>query len=61
MSARLGFRGGGGRVLTGAPGTLDTDYRTAATVNANGSKGEGYAGTPRYVNDNGVLLNNGLQ
>jgi len=45
----LGFRGGGGRILTGAAGTLDTDYRTLASVAANASKGEGIAGTPQYL------------
>ncbi len=52
----LGFRGGGGRLLQGAgggSGLLNTDYRSLATLNANGQKGEGIAGTPRYVR-NGV-------
>jgi len=44
----LGFRGGGGRILTGGTGAL-TDYITLATDATNGSKGEGIAGTPRYV------------
>jgi hypothetical protein len=44
----LGFRGGGGRILTGGTGTA-TDYVTLATDATNGSKGEGIAGTPRYV------------
>ncbi|MBI5954674.1 MAG: class F sortase [Chloroflexi bacterium] len=59
----LGFRGGGGRQLGGlgdAVGTFaSTDYRTLSTFSVNGAKGEGYAGTPRYINDNGVLLDNG--
>jgi uncharacterized repeat protein (TIGR01451 family) len=45
----LGFRGGGGRILVGAAGTLDTDYLTLASVATNASKGEGIAGTPRYL------------
>jgi uncharacterized repeat protein (TIGR01451 family) len=45
----LGFRGGAGRQLGGAAGTLATDYVTLATTAANGSKGEGIDGTPRYV------------
>ena len=53
-----GFRGGAGRKLSGAAGTSKGDYRTLATTTANGSKGEGIAGTPRYINDNGVLLDN---
>lgn len=44
----LGFRGGAARQLAGGSGS-STDYRTLATNNANGSKGEGIAGTPRYV------------
>ncbi len=47
-----GFRGGGGRRLNGADfstGYDETDYRTLSTDDTNGSKGEGTAGTPRYV------------
>jgi hypothetical protein len=56
-----GFRGGGGRQLGGAAGTANTDYRTLATQNANGSKGEGIAGTPRYLNNSGALLDNAVE
>ncbi len=51
-----GFRGGGGRQLTGASGLANTDYRRSSTLAANGSKGEGIAGTPRYVYMNGALV-----
>ena len=44
----LGFRGGAGRQLGGGTGTV-TDYVTSATINTNGSKGEGIAGSPRYI------------
>jgi uncharacterized repeat protein (TIGR01451 family) len=44
----LGFRGGGGLVLTGGTGA-NTDYRTLSTNAANASKGEGIAGTPYYL------------
>jgi uncharacterized repeat protein (TIGR01451 family) len=44
----IGFRGGAGRQLAGGAGA-DTDYRTLATNTANGQKGEGIAGTPRYL------------
>ena len=44
-----GFRGGLGRQLTGGAGA-NTDYRTSYSVKANGSKGEGIAGTPQYMN-----------
>ena len=46
----LGFRGGGGRILGGGTGTA-ADYITLSTDATNGSKGEGIAGTPRYVVD----------
>ncbi len=52
-----GFRGGGGVNKTGAAGTL-FDYYTTATNNANGSKGEGISGTPRYMNFNFTLVDN---
>jgi len=45
----LGFRGGGGRALRGTGTGTRTDYVTSATNLANGSKGEGIAGTPRFV------------
>lgn len=51
----MGFRGGGGRTLSGGSGS-NTDYRTNATNNANASKGEGIAGTPRYMLYNGALV-----
>ncbi len=44
-----GFRGGGGRMLGGAAGTLATDVITLSTQATNGSKGEGIAGTPHYI------------
>jgi len=49
-----GFRGGAGQSHGGSAGYANTDYRTAyytaaAPVEPNGSKGEGVAGTPRYV------------
>ena len=51
----MGFRGGAGRLLAGdktSPTTLTgADYRSSASLAANGNKGEGIAGTPRYVND----------
>lgn len=47
-----GFRGGAGRSLAGAgAGTtlLNTDYVSSASTAAHAGKGEGIAGTPRYV------------
>jgi len=43
-----GFRGGGGVIYSGGTG-LNTDYRTLSSNPANGSKGEGTAGTPRFI------------
>jgi len=45
----LGFRGGGGRQLSGGTGGSNTDYRTLSSSNYNAPKGEGIAGTPDYV------------
>jgi uncharacterized repeat protein (TIGR01451 family)/fimbrial isopeptide formation D2 family protein len=47
----LGFRGGGGRPLAGQNQTDDADYRNTAARAAHGQKGEGIAGTPRYLYD----------
>lgn len=44
-----GFRGGRGRVLTGGAGGSNADFRSNATNNFHGSKGEGFAGMPRYM------------
>lgn len=55
----LGFRGGGGRFLQGdgaANGFLYTDFRTSASNAVNGSKGEGIAGTPRFVYQSGANI-----
>jgi hypothetical protein len=54
----LGFRGGGAVSLQGGTGAY-TDYVTLSTNPANASKGEGIAGTPRFINNNGTLLDNG--
>lgn len=53
-----GFRGGASRMLSGGAGS-GTDYLSLSTVNANGGKGEGLAGTPRFINNGGTLLDNG--
>jgi uncharacterized repeat protein (TIGR01451 family) len=44
-----GFRGGGGRILAGTGTGKATDYVQLSTNKANGSKGEGIAGTPAYI------------
>lgn len=59
-AAGSGFRGGGGRQLGGDAGT-NTDYRTSSNNDNNAAKGEGIAGLPRYLNNNGTLLNTGNQ
>jgi hypothetical protein len=58
-AAAAGFRGGGGISMTGAAGLLNTGFVTASSSTANGSKGEGIAGMPRFVNNNNTLLDNG--
>jgi hypothetical protein len=52
----LGFRGGGGRMLGGATGLSASAYATLSTSNANGSKGEGIAGSPKWVFSSGALV-----
>ncbi|HWC78292.1 MAG TPA: hypothetical protein VG778_12560, partial [Blastocatellia bacterium] len=44
----LGFRPGAGRQLSGGAGS-DGDYRNLSTNNSQAQKGEGIAGTPRYL------------
>ncbi|RAK62654.1 GLEYA domain-containing protein [Hymenobacter edaphi] len=58
-----GFRGGAGRGLTGSgtAGLSANDFLTLATLATNASKGEGIAGTPRYVNNGGSLLDTGVE
>ena len=53
-----GFRGGAGINKTGAPGTTIFDFYTTSGTNANGSKGEGIGGTPRYMMQNFTLIDN---
>jgi uncharacterized repeat protein (TIGR01451 family) len=61
-----GFRGGAGQLLTGTTGLSGSDYRSTApasagtTVGAHAMKGEGTAGTPRYVNTGTDLLDTGF-
>ena len=52
----LGFRGGGGRAFSGSGSGSSADFITSSIYNANGSKGEGIAGTPKYLNDNNAFL-----
>jgi uncharacterized repeat protein (TIGR01451 family) len=59
-ASALGFRGGGGRVLTGGTGS-NADYATSASNGANGSKGEGIVGTPRFINLQGTLIDIGVE
>ena len=47
----MGFRGGGTRQLTGGAGGTNADYLNLATNAFHGGKGEGIAGTPRYIYD----------
>lgn len=62
-----GFRGGGGRQLGGGSGGNDTDYRRGSANDFHGVKGEGIAGTPRYVHapfvggGNGTRINTGAE
>jgi hypothetical protein len=48
-----GFRGGGGQTTAGSTGNnfANTDWRRVSTLLFDASKGEGIAGTPRFVYD----------
>jgi hypothetical protein len=60
-----GFRGAGGRLLSGAVGATGEpiEYRVNAAFGTDndGGKGEGMAGTPRFVLQNGNLLDLGIE
>jgi uncharacterized repeat protein (TIGR01451 family) len=60
-----GFRGGGGRGTsgggTGAGTPANTDYMLPSSWNLNGQKGEGVAGTPRYVYDGTSVVDTGAE
>jgi hypothetical protein len=57
----LGFRGGGGQTTGGSTGNgfADTDYRRVSTLLFDASKGEGIAGTPRFVYNGSTETDNG--
>ncbi|QMU29747.1 isopeptide-forming domain-containing fimbrial protein [Adhaeribacter radiodurans] len=59
--AGAGFRGGAGRVLAGTTGLTNADYRSLSTQAAHAQKGEGTAGTPANVFNNGALLNTAVE
>jgi len=59
-----GFRGGASRQYTGSAGYADADFRNLAgttTAGAHGSKGEGRAGTPRYVFNGTSVVDTGVE
>ncbi|HTL10719.1 MAG TPA: T9SS type A sorting domain-containing protein [Chitinophagaceae bacterium] len=58
-AAGLGFRGGAARQLPGGNGGMNTDIVSTANKNYHASKGEGIAGTPRFVNNQGLIVDNG--
>ena len=53
-----GFRGGGGKTGGGNSTAVKTEYFTLSTFGPDGSKGEGIAGTPRYINNSNALVDN---
>jgi uncharacterized repeat protein (TIGR01451 family) len=65
----LGFRGAAGLQLNGIAGATNTDFRFnapsaysgAAVAGADGSKGEGVAGTPHWVKSGSGFLNTGAE
>ncbi|WP_083937862.1 right-handed parallel beta-helix repeat-containing protein [Hymenobacter aerophilus] len=52
----LGFRGGAGQLFKGPATIAEGAYRHSNTIPTSANKGEGTAGTPRYVNSSGVLF-----
>jgi VCBS repeat-containing protein len=60
-ASNLGFRGGSGQGLTGVGGATPNDhFRTPTSDDYNGNKGEGIAGTPRFVaNQFGIEVDTG--
>ncbi len=58
-AAGLGFRGGAARQLPGGNGGANSDIVSLSTKNYHASKGEGIAGTPRFVNNQGIIVDNG--
>ncbi|RSK24736.1 T9SS type A sorting domain-containing protein [Hymenobacter metallilatus] len=59
-----GFRGGAARQYTGSSAYTDADFRNLAsttTAGAHGSKGEGRAGTPRYVFNGTAVVDTGVE
>ncbi len=60
-ASNLGFRGGGGRQLSGGSGA-SSDAVTLSSNNVNASKGEGIAGTPKYTRSlANTLVDNGAE
>lgn len=58
-----GFRGGGTQQLGGDTGGSNTDYVNVSTKAFDASKGEGVAGTPRYIYDaaSDSVIDNGIE
>ena len=56
----MGFRGGGGVQLGGGSG-LNTDYYSLSSNNTGGAKGEGIAGTPKFVFYGGTTASSGSE
>jgi hypothetical protein len=54
-----GMRGGGRMVGAGAAGDANTDYAASSSLAADGSKGEGAAGTPLFTFDGTTQLSSG--
>ncbi len=59
----LGFRGGGGKNYNSGTSGLPADYVASSTKKAGGSKGEGIAGTPLYLDSLNAtgLINSGSE
>jgi hypothetical protein len=56
----MGFRGGAYSAVSGGTG-LNTDFQNLGTNNTDAFKGEGIAGTPRFMYYNGAALDNQVE
>ncbi|MGZ5483432.1 MAG: beta strand repeat-containing protein [Pyrinomonadaceae bacterium] len=57
----MGFRGGGVRQLSGGSGGTTADYVNLASNAFHASKGEGIAGTPRYIFNGTSVVDTGVE
>ncbi|MDO6432893.1 T9SS type A sorting domain-containing protein [Flavitalea sp. BT771] len=62
-ASSMGFRGGGGKAYSNVGSGANTDFVAVASNKAGGSKGEGIAGTPLYLDslNSAALISTGVE